>query len=401
MIVEATGGAPQVADGGLRCVRLGGREVGEHLAPVGPLPREGVELGLRETVPEELLREEARDAGAAHELRQLPVVAERIRAPELGAAHAEPRLEPALPVQELTDERFSGGDVAIRLDPGAARRDEAAAGHCRANPRPELGDAALDPVVVLRRGAREPVPGVLVEQPELRRPRAHGLALRLRERPQPGRVEVRVPDGRNLVGRRAVPARVQALEDRGIELVAEPVQLGAELARPGGIEPALRLGLERAERLEVPVELPRAGIEQPDLAALDRHVLVAGELDLEARPRKRRVVVPAVEPVQRAPVLPERRLASGLPQEPGMLAFEVRLELEPPGRPARAEALARIERPVLEQLRLLPRDPPDRACDQDPVHRTQLPVDVLAEQGRGLRQPLPAVAVVADRQSPL
>jgi hypothetical protein len=84
-----------------------------------------------------------------------------------------------------------------------------------------------------------------------------------------------------------------------------------------------------------------------------------------------------------------------------MLAFDVRLELEPPRRPARPEALARLEGPVLEPLGLAPRDPVDRACNQDPVDRPPLPVDLLAEEGGGLRQPLPAIAVVAERQSPL
>ena len=210
-----------------------------------------------------------------------------------------------------------------------------------------------------------------------------------------------MPDGRDSVGRGAVPALVEPLEDRRVELVAEPVQLGAELARPGGVEAAVRLGLERTERLEVPVQAPRLGIEQAHLAALDRHVLVTGELDLEARARKGGVVMLPVEPVQRPPVPPERRLASGLPQEPGALVVDRRLELEPPGRPARAEPLARRERTVLEPLRLFPRDAVDRACDQDPVDRVHLPVDALAEERRHLRESLPPVAVMADRQSPL
>ena len=112
---------------GHRVVGVGRREVHEHLAAVDPLPDERVVLGLVEAVPRELLREEARDAGAAHQLRQLAVVAERVRAPELACSGApNSLLEEALAVQELPHERLAGGDVAVGLDPAAADRHELA-----------------------------------------------------------------------------------------------------------------------------------------------------------------------------------------------------------------------------------------------------------------------------------
>jgi len=88
-------------------VGVGRREVGEHLRAVDPLPRERVVLGRIEPVPRQLLCEEAGDAGAAHDLRELAVVAEDVGIPELAAAAAELALEEALPVQELAHERLS------------------------------------------------------------------------------------------------------------------------------------------------------------------------------------------------------------------------------------------------------------------------------------------------------
>jgi hypothetical protein len=61
-------------------------------------------VGLVEAVPRELLREEAREAGPAHQLRQLAVVPERVGRPELRAPHSELALEETLPVQQLPHE---------------------------------------------------------------------------------------------------------------------------------------------------------------------------------------------------------------------------------------------------------------------------------------------------------
>ena len=121
----------------------------EHLAAVVALPHERVVLRLVEAVPRQLLREEARDAGLAQDLRELPGVAECVRAPELAVAPAELALEPALAVQELAHERLARRQVAVGLDPAAADRHELTALDGRAQPPPQLGIALLDPRVLL------------------------------------------------------------------------------------------------------------------------------------------------------------------------------------------------------------------------------------------------------------
>src|SRR5439155_3199625 len=102
-------------DVGRAVVRIRRREVREDLAAVVSLPDERVVLGSVEPVPRELLREEARDAGPAHDLRQLAVEPERVGRPELRAAKPELALEEALPVEELPHERLARRQVEIRL----------------------------------------------------------------------------------------------------------------------------------------------------------------------------------------------------------------------------------------------------------------------------------------------
>jgi len=96
----------------------------EHVAPVDPVPRECVVLGLVEAIPRQLLRQETADAAFTHDLRQLAVVPEDIGVPELETAVAELPLEEPLTVQELAQERLAGGDVAIRLDPVRVEADD-------------------------------------------------------------------------------------------------------------------------------------------------------------------------------------------------------------------------------------------------------------------------------------
>ena len=140
----------QLGHADLAVVGVGGRIVGEHFAAVVALPGQGVVLGPVEAVPRQLLREEARDAGLPQDLRQLPGVAKGVRAPELAVAAPELALEPALATEELPDERFARGQVAVGLHPAAADRHELPALHGRPQAHPELGVALLDPCVLLR-----------------------------------------------------------------------------------------------------------------------------------------------------------------------------------------------------------------------------------------------------------
>ena len=117
-------------------VGVGRRVVREHLAAVVALPHERVVLGPVEAVPRELLREEARDARLAQDLRQLARVAERVGAPELAVTTPELALEPALAVQELAHERLARRQVAVGLDPAAADGHPLPALDRRPDPRP-------------------------------------------------------------------------------------------------------------------------------------------------------------------------------------------------------------------------------------------------------------------------
>ena len=106
------------------------RPAGSGRAP--PMPsmpcQVNVWCGRRvESVPGELLGEEAVDPGAAHDLRQLAVVAEHVGVPELACSGAPKlALEEALAVQELAHQRLADGQVAVGLDPRSADRHPAA-----------------------------------------------------------------------------------------------------------------------------------------------------------------------------------------------------------------------------------------------------------------------------------
>ncbi len=89
-----------------------------------------------------------------------------------------------------------------------------------------------------------------------------------------------VADGVNPMGARAVVMGEERLKDR-LRLtpgrlvvlppdVAEAVQLGEQLPGPALVQPALVLGLEALEKLEVTEEPPSRLVEEGDLAAVDQ-----------------------------------------------------------------------------------------------------------------------------------
>ena len=420
----------QLLDVGGRVIRVGRREVGEHLGAVDPLPRERVVRRRVEPVPGQLLGEEAADAGAAHDLGELAVVAEDVRVPELEAAAAELALEEALPVQKLAHERLAGRQVAVRLHPRAAHGHPAAGLGVAADPLVELGDAGADPVVLLGLRAREPELRVAVHVGGLRAERPHHLPLRLGQRPQPGRVDVGVADRGDLVDVRAVAISEQSLQDRlglipgsAVVLdphVAEAVELGQELAGPRRVEPVSGIGLQAAQDVEVVVQIPRPAVEPGDRAAVEHdriergidprqlaELAVARQLDaqVELLPARRRVEHGRVDPgalrarvqtLHGAPADPERRLAVAHPQEvdplAGPLVGHGRLHPEPVRRPQRTEAVAERGVAVVEPLCLLQRDAVDRPRDTHGVGRAHIGpdqgADPLADLGNAVARVL-------------
>ncbi len=240
--------------GGDPVVGVGRREMGQDAAPVDALPEERVVRRPVEAVPGELLGEEPLDARSAHDLRQLAVVAEHVRVPELAAAPAELALEERLPEQELPDERLAGGDVAVRLDPGTSHGNELPARDALPDPLVQVGVALLDPGVLLRLGAGEPVLGIRVHVRGLRAERPDALPVRLRDRPEPGGIDVRVSDRGDLVAVVAVPLGIErcqlcsGLRPASAILrspdVAEAVQLVEQLPRERRVEAPGVFGLE-------------------------------------------------------------------------------------------------------------------------------------------------------------
>ena len=157
VVLEVARRAAQLGDGRLGVVGVGRREVGEHRAAVDPDPAEGVVLGRVEAVPRELLREEAVDPGAAHDLRQLAVVAEDVGVPEHACAPAELALEEALAVEELAHERLAGREGCSPARSTSRRPAATARRRSDRGSAPTAGLAVADPRVLLGLRAREAV----------------------------------------------------------------------------------------------------------------------------------------------------------------------------------------------------------------------------------------------------
>ncbi len=190
-----------------RVIRIDGREMGQHTRAIDALPHEGVAGRLVELVPGQLLGQEIIDPGQFHDLRQRPAVAEHIRVPELPAAPAKLGFEEALPVQELPHQRFARGQVAVRFDPGAAGGDELPAAHLFRHARIQRRIMLLHPFELLCLRTGELVLGVRVHVTRGRGKRAGAFAPGLGQRPQPGGIDMGMPDRRQVVLAITVPGR--------------------------------------------------------------------------------------------------------------------------------------------------------------------------------------------------
>ena len=279
VVLEVARRAAQLGHGRLGVVGVGRREVGEHRRAVDPDPAEGVVLGRVEAVPRELLREEAVDPGAAHDLRQLAVVAEHVGVPEHAARGDRAR------ARRSAGRRRTGARAtrpAGRLQSGSIHVPPTGS-HCPAATRSRIrahrpGRAIADPRVLLGLRAGEPVRRVALHEPQLGRERPHALAERLLQRPQPRRVDVRVADGGDLVrprrvaplpssGARIARAAGQVARSLRIPRVAEAVELAQELAAPRVVD--ARLVHQRRQHVEVARQRPRLAVEARELAALE------------------------------------------------------------------------------------------------------------------------------------
>ena len=221
------------------------RKMSEDVGPVDALPEEGVMGKFVELAPGDFLREEVFDPRFFHDLRQRGGVPEHVGDPHVAGHIAELLLEIAFAVENLADQRFARGQVAIGLDPHGPDRLPLAAADGFFDAVPDFGIVGLHPGVLLSLGTHEDVFRIAVHVIQGGGKRAGAFADGLAQRPEPGRVDVGMADGGKGVGGVAVVAAQHGPQggaggpDRGgvrlVEAVHRLVQRGAQFAPALGI----------------------------------------------------------------------------------------------------------------------------------------------------------------------
>ena len=114
----------------------------QHAAAIDPFPLEEVvwkQIGL---VPIHLDREEAVDPGPAQNLRHPAGESEYVGQPGYPVALAEGLLEVTLPVDDVANQCFATGHVAVGLEPHAAARLPPPLGHPLLDSREDAGSSS-------------------------------------------------------------------------------------------------------------------------------------------------------------------------------------------------------------------------------------------------------------------
>ncbi len=332
-------------------------------------------------VPGDLLGEEPLVAGELGELRVGRVVAEGVGQPDALGLDAEVLDEEPLAVDELAGDGLAAGQVAVGLDPHAADRRPLAPLDGLLDPGPHLRVVVAHPLVLLGLRAGEDEVLVLVREGRHVREGAGGLALGLADRPQPRRVDVRVPDAGDDV-RAGVGGLGQHRLERGpdvggrtgdvveVEQVQGAVQRVHDLVAAGVVLPQFQHQL--AQHLDVEVEVEDLLVEDGEVGPAEciqwtvarcqyitergrlREVVgedvgVGGRLDqvvdhLAALGRvgDRHVLVERVDRLQRRPV---RQVDQGLGLVAGPVAGEAEVDdgLDAPPGPLRRHLPAHPE----------------------------------------------------------
>ena len=189
--------------------------------------------------------------GQLHQLRQRRGVAERVRQPDLLGLDPVLVQEEPLAVHELPGQRLAAGHVGVGLDPHAADRDDGAVGNGLLQPLPHLAGScpssrrAAGPARTRTRSS-----GYSCARAVDVRDGPGDLAPGLAQRPQPGRVDVRVPDRGQLV--RAG--------------VRRPASTSVSCARASAAVPAMSVVVEGVQRAaQCPQDLPAARLLQGQL----------------------------------------------------------------------------------------------------------------------------------------
>ena len=142
--------------------------------------------------PHQFLGHEIIHARALVDLRKLVVVAERIRIPSDLHIHAKILLEISLAHQNLPHQRLAIGHVEIGLNPHPADHFPAAFLHPLFDLGKQVGILLLHPLIGSRRRHGELEIGILPHQIEHAAERIANHLHRLRPRPQPGHVDMRI-----------------------------------------------------------------------------------------------------------------------------------------------------------------------------------------------------------------
>ena len=231
-----------------------GDEIGHDLAAVDAAPLEQIVGHGVVLVPADLRGHEGVDAHALQNLRQRPAVAEHVGQPEVFAPVAEFLLQKAHAVEELAGQGFSGGDVAVRLQPHAAVGLPATLGRALLHLLVDLRAVVFDVLIQLRLALQEDVLVEFLHQAQHSGEGALGLFPGVLQPPQPRHVDVGVAHD----------------VDRDLGLLPEHGQLGPELPkrRADGIVEAVRVPVDLVERA---IQRLRQGIlhsvavvQQPD-----------------------------------------------------------------------------------------------------------------------------------------
>ena len=300
-------------------------------------------------------------------------------------------------MHELPGHRLRTGHVGVRLHPHPAGRHEPPLRHRLAHPRPHLGPVLLHPGPLLRLGHGEHELRPVLDQGGHVGRRPGHLADRLAQRPQPRRVDVRVPDGADPVGgghggRGQDTGQLFAGAGRGAVHVLEVDGVQGAFDGAQDVVPARgvdrQLGHQFAEHLQIEDQLPHGLVEDGEVHAAERVLRsapgglllaegggsgpedqrIGGGLDVQAHPLAARdggpdphPLVARVQALHRGAVGP---VDQALALESGQVLLEAQVEQgldgparprlghgaghpEPAGAPGGAPPGAHLDRPVL------------------------------------------------------
>ena len=168
--------------------------MGQYFAAVNTAPHKGIVGDPVDLVPGQLGGHEVVHTGLLHDLGQSAGVAEDVGQPQDAVIHTKLFLEELLAVDELTDQGFAGGQVAVGFQPHAALGLPAAFLDLLLDLLHQLGVALLQEVVQHGLRRHELVVGVLLHQLQNGSEGADHLFPGLGNGPPPCHVDVGVTD---------------------------------------------------------------------------------------------------------------------------------------------------------------------------------------------------------------